>query len=116
MQGEMQGFNLSLISNESMELKIIPSSDSAREMEKFDKEFLTFTWQPKSFEGDQLEIEIKFDYPLNISSSGTIRDRLRVTVRDPNLFRVKDPSLGYGHLSPESYQMTSVVAPQLLDD
>jgi hypothetical protein len=50
-------------------------------MKEYDDEFLSFYWYPLSFIDKELILQVVFKYPLNISSSGPVRDRLKITIK-----------------------------------
>jgi hypothetical protein len=86
MIDEKHGFNMTWIDETLLKLSVIPTEGSVYESSKYidpvtggpSLDFHNFTWEPKLFRGDTLQLQLDFKYPLNVSTSGQERDVLEL--------------------------------------
>jgi hypothetical protein len=69
-----------MITNETFNIQILPSLDTQEAMKAYDTDFLAYYWYPLSFVERDLVLQVEFKYPLNVSSSGPVRDRIKLTM------------------------------------
>lgn len=70
--------NISMIDNDVVKLEIVPFSIA-------NMKYLDFSWKVVKFTNNYLDIQLTFEKPLFVSSTGSIRDKLKLTLMN-NVF------------------------------